>query len=127
MKLTLNIEGKERSFLSSKITMRQFKQGSNLLRELMAGELFGEDYPESDYDKVISFVCDRFDNQFTMDEFWDGFEIQDSTDFFTFIHRVLQDVQTNEEKQKLMNEIQRQLEAEKQQDENGTDLPPSDS
>lgn len=105
MELKLKINGDERLFESGKITMKLFRKATRIRREFMNEELFGVGYPESDFDKAISFIVEYFGNKFTIDEFWDGFEINDSTEFFSFFLRVLNNIETNEEKQEFFNQL----------------------
>lgn len=106
MELQLNINGEKRLFESGKITMKLFRKATRIHRQFVKEELFGEDFPESDFDKAVSFIVEYFGNQFTIDEFWDGYEISDSTEFFGFFLRVLNHIQTNEEKQEFFKQFQ---------------------
>ena len=67
MNLTLRVNGEDRIFSAPFVSARHF-------RKLME---FDEviDYTDLDVkstDKLVGFVCEVFDNQFTIDEFYDG-------------------------------------------------------
>lgn len=84
MKIELLIDGQERIFTTNFISGRFF-------RKVME---FDESIDYSDIsvketDKLIGFICDVFDNQFTVDEFYDGIAsnevISTISDTFVFI------------------------------------------
>lgn len=67
MKLTLMINGEEKIFVAPFIPAKHYRQMLKFDQEIDYFKMTLEDY-----DKLVSFVCDVFGNQFTVDEFYEG-------------------------------------------------------
>lgn len=67
MNLELRINKKERIYSADFVSARHYR---TLLKHDKEIDYF--DMSLEDYDKVVGFICDVFDNQFTMDEFYEG-------------------------------------------------------
>ncbi|MGM8213571.1 phage tail assembly chaperone G [Virgibacillus sp. W0430] len=84
MKLTLLIDGKKKIFTTSFVSARFYRKLLEYDQTI--------DYTDmnlDDYDEVVGFVCNVFDNQFTVDEFYDGIPshelIQTLLDVFSYV------------------------------------------
>jgi hypothetical protein len=72
MQITLRINDKEKTYTNGFVKARIFRNALKLNKELknmpdISVELF---------DTLVEFVVSAFDNQFTIDEVWDGVEAQ---------------------------------------------------
>ncbi len=67
--IVLNLEGKEKKFVTT-----DFIKGSMFRKAADVASIYETDavYDSDDLDGMISFVCELFNHQFTMDEFEDG-------------------------------------------------------
>lgn len=76
MKIKLNIGGKQREFYSKGLTARASLKAFEYLEEIENKALSGEDklYGPEQMERLLDFVVSLFGNQFTEDEFLDGYE-----------------------------------------------------
>ncbi|BDH62307.1 hypothetical protein MTP04_24370 [Lysinibacillus sp. PLM2] len=68
MKITLRIDGKEKEFVTDFISARKFRKALELNEKDKGKEV---SLLES-LDKLAEYVVTVFDNQFTLDELWEG-------------------------------------------------------
>ncbi len=71
MQITLKINGQERIFSNDFVKARVFRNALKM-NEKMRKE--GNEISVETFDEMISFVVNVFDNQFTIDDVWDGLE-----------------------------------------------------
>ncbi|NEU29933.1 hypothetical protein GN156_03970 [bacterium LRH843] len=71
MKIILNIDGKDKTFVNDFVKGRIFRNAL-LLNKKLKDE--GGDFSVELFDAMIEFVVSAFDKQFSVDEFWDGIE-----------------------------------------------------
>lgn len=69
MQITLKIGDKEKTFANDFVKARVFRHALKLNQELRNAEISVELF-----DKLVEFVVIAFNNQFTIDEFWDGID-----------------------------------------------------
>ena len=98
MELKLTLNGKEKSYKSGIITGRMFRRSVEVRKQFFDGELMGENYGVDQLDEVVEFIVDYFGRQFTVDDFYDGFMFADAQEFVLLFLKVLNNIQTNEEK-----------------------------
>lgn len=72
MQINLKIEGKEKTFSASFIKARMFRRALGFQNNFDFNNL-----SEEDLDKLVSFICELFENQFTIDELWDGLPVEE--------------------------------------------------
>lgn len=101
MEIELIINGKKKKFKSKGITFRTYKLGTELLPKAQNGEFLGDNFPTNELDEAVDLILDFFNKQFTLDEFYDGFNMDDSLDFITLFHEVLLNIQMNNGKREL--------------------------
>jgi len=68
MKITLKIEGQDRTFVQDFIPARMFRKTIEMQSKLSKG------VDEKALDSMVSYVADIFGNQFTIDQFYDGMD-----------------------------------------------------
>lgn len=71
MKIVLRINGEDKTFINDFVKARVFRNALKM-NEKMREE--GNDISVSTFDEMIEFVVTVFDNQFTVDDVWDGLE-----------------------------------------------------
>ncbi len=71
MQITLKIDGQEKMFSNDFVKARVFRNALKM-NEKMRKE--GNDISVETFDEMIGFVVNVFDNQFTVDDIWDGLE-----------------------------------------------------
>jgi len=71
MQITLKIDGQEKIFSNDFVKARVFRNALKM-NEKMRTE--GNEISVETFDEMISFVVHVFDNQFTIDDVWDGLE-----------------------------------------------------
>lgn len=71
MQITLKIDGQEKIFSNDFVKARVFRNALKM-NEKMRKE--GNEISVETFDEMISFVVHVFDNQFTIDDVWDGLE-----------------------------------------------------
>ncbi|MGE7131254.1 phage tail assembly chaperone G [Lysinibacillus xylanilyticus] len=71
MQITLKINGQEKIFSNDFVKARVFRNALKM-NEKMRKE--GNEISVETFDEMISFVVNVFDNQFTIDDVWDGLE-----------------------------------------------------
>lgn len=71
MKIELNIEGEERIFTVSFIKSRMLRKALSIKNKMDFSNI-----QESELDELVSFVCETFNGQFTVDELYDGLPIE---------------------------------------------------
>lgn len=74
MQVTLRIDGKDKTFVQDFISGRKFRKTIVMQKLFGAGENGQLNIDESFVDTLVAYVVDMFDNQFTVDEFYDGIE-----------------------------------------------------
>lgn len=70
MKVTIKINGKDKTFTTDFISARMFKKTEELQRRAMNKE-------DIDLDEIVQYIVEVYGNQFTMDEFYDGVDVSD--------------------------------------------------
>lgn len=114
MEIVLKLKGKNKKFTSKFITFRSYKLGTELLPKAQEGEFLGDNFPIEELDVAVDLILDVFNNQFTLDEFYDGFEMDDSLDFISLFHEVLLNIQMNNGKRNLALSAEGKQKAQKQ-------------
>jgi len=71
MQITLRIDGDNKTFINDFVKARVFRNALKM-NERMRKE--GNEISVETFDEMISFVVNVFDNQFTIDDVWDGLE-----------------------------------------------------
>lgn len=71
MKITVRIDGEDKTFTNDFVKARVFRNALMLNEEMKEA---GNDISVELFDKMVSFVVTVFDNRFTFDEFYDGIE-----------------------------------------------------
>jgi len=71
MQITLRIDNEDKVFTNDFVKARVFRNALKM-NEKMRNE--GNDISVETFDEMIGFVVNVFDNQFTVDEVWDGLE-----------------------------------------------------
>lgn len=102
MEITLNIKDKEKKFKSKEITFRAFLKGTDLMRKMNSGEFLGDNYDLNEMNEAVELIINYFGNQFTQDDFYDGFKLEDSLDFFALFNEVLINIQMNDGKRSIL-------------------------
>lgn len=69
MEITLHIDGKEKTFSNTFIKARIFRNALKL-NEKMQKE--GNNISVETFDEMVGFIVTVFDQQFTIDDIWDG-------------------------------------------------------
>ena len=101
MELVLVLNEKETTFRTGKITVRMFRRATEVRKAFIDEKFLGENYPSTDLDEAVQFIVEYFGNQFSVDDFYDGFMVSDAQDLMVFFFKVLNNIQTNEEKFKV--------------------------
>lgn len=70
MKITLQIDGKEKTFVCQTIKARMFRKVLEMRKKMNF-----EDLSADELDYLVDFVCEVFGRQFTVDEFYDGLPV----------------------------------------------------
>lgn len=70
MNLTLFLDDKEKNYTVSFIKARMFRKAIGFTKTMDFQNL-----GEKEVDELVGFVCDLFNNQFTLDEFYDGLPV----------------------------------------------------
>lgn len=104
MEIELKLNGKKKKFKSNKITFGTFLKGTEILPAFQKGEFLGDDYEMEQMDDAIELILNFFNNQFTKEEFCDGYEVEDGLDFFALFQQVLLNIQMNNGKRKMLEE-----------------------
>lgn len=115
MELELEIKGKKRKFKSKEITMRTFRDGTVLLTKFNNSEFLDNNYPISELEEAVDLIRLYFGKQFTVDQFMDGFKVEDSQDFMALFSKVLINIQMNDEKREMIDSTVAKMEAQKQE------------
>ncbi|TKI53545.1 hypothetical protein FC756_23245 [Lysinibacillus mangiferihumi] len=71
MQITLRVNKEEKTFTNDFIKARVFRNALKM-NEKMRNE--GNEISVETFDEMIGFVVNVFDNQFTVDDVWDGLE-----------------------------------------------------
>lgn len=71
MQITLRIDGQEKTFTNDFVKARVFRNALKM-NEKMREE--GTEVSVETFDEMIGFVVNVFDNQFSVDDVWDGLE-----------------------------------------------------
>lgn len=76
MKINLMIDGKKKEFYSRGLNARASLKAFEYLEEIENNVINGEGklYSEEQVERLLDFVVSLFNNQFTEDEFLDGYE-----------------------------------------------------
>ena len=98
MELVLQLGEKETTFRTGKITVRMFRRATEVRKAFIDEKFLGENYPATDLDEAVQFIVEYFGNQFTVDDFYDGIMFADAQEFVLLFLKVLNNIQTNEEK-----------------------------
>lgn len=78
MKITLNIDKKDREFATPFISGRKLRNTFAMSKKI---ESLKQD--ETMLDEMVAYIVDIFGNQFTLDEFYDGIEANKIIPTFT--------------------------------------------
>ena len=78
MKITLNIDNKKREFTTPFISGRKLRNTFAMSKKI---ESLKQD--ETMLDEMVSYIVDIFNNQFTIDQFYDGIEANKIISTFT--------------------------------------------
>lgn len=70
MQITLNIEGKEKTFESGFVPALHYREYLKLSKEMDFRKM-----TEKDYDDLIGLMTKTYNTQFTVDEFWNGVDV----------------------------------------------------
>lgn len=73
--MIIELNGKKYS--TKFIPMRLYREAVHIVKENDLNDLDTEKM-----DMIVGFICKMFDNQFTMDEFYDGYASEDFEEFF---------------------------------------------
>lgn len=114
MEIELKLDGKKKKFKSKGITFRTYRVGTELLPKIHNGEFLGDNFPMEELDEAVDVVLNYFNRQFTQDEFYDGFEMEDSLDFITLFHEVLLNIQMDNGKRELLANAEGKSKTQKQ-------------
>lgn len=95
MKLELIIDGKERVFTTGFVSARFYKTLAKFDEEI---DYFNMSVDEMD--RLVGFVCDVFDNQFTVDQVYDGIESHELMSTITDVFAFVRTGKTREEREK---------------------------
>jgi hypothetical protein len=71
MNLTLRIDGQERKFVSSFIPARAYRQVLEMNKRMNFNDLSPDEM-----DEIVNLIRGVFENQFTVDQFYDGLPVQ---------------------------------------------------
>lgn len=71
MQIKLRIDGQEKTFTNDFVKARVFRNALKMNEE-MSKE--GDGITVATFDEMMGFVVNVFDNQFTVDDLWDGLE-----------------------------------------------------
>jgi len=71
MQITLRIDKQDKTFTNDFVKARIFRNALKMNEE-MSKE--GDEITVETFDKMMGFVVNVFDNQFTVDDLWDGLE-----------------------------------------------------
>ncbi|MFY0521163.1 phage tail assembly chaperone G [Lysinibacillus sp. UGB7] len=87
MQYKLRINGEEKTFTNDFVKARVFRNALKM-NEKMSNE--GDKVSVETFDEMIGFVVSVFDNQFTVDDVWDGSEAGDfQNEIMRVFHSVL--------------------------------------
>ena len=105
MEIEIIIDGKKKVFRSKEITFKVFRKGTEILPKFSSGEFMGDGYPMEELDEAVDLIVDYFGNQFTLEQFYDGFMMDDALDFIVLFKQVLMNIQMNNGKRKMLEEV----------------------
>lgn len=72
MQIELEINGENKIFVAPSIKARMLRNALSIKNKINF-----DDIQEKELDELVSFVCDAFGHQFTVDECYDGVKIED--------------------------------------------------
>lgn len=115
MELVLKIDGQEKKYVSPPPKFAVMLKTSELFKAMEKGEFLRDDATDEDSYvdmlKLRDYIVMVFGNQFTTEEFDNGFEAEDTSDFFSLARLLMQEVLVNPKKlellEKQMLEIQK--------------------
>lgn len=115
MELVLKIDGQEKKYVSPSPKFAVMLKTSELFKAMEKGEFLRDDATDedsyADMLKLRDYIVMVFGNQFTAEEFDNGFEAEDTSDFFSLARLLMQEVLVNPKKlellEKQMLEIQK--------------------
>lgn len=114
MEIELKIDNKKKKFKSKGISFRTYRVGTELLPKTEKGEFMGNNFPIEELDEAVNLILNYFNNQFTLDEFNDGFQMEDSLDFISLFWEVLLNIQMDNGKREVMQNAEGKLKTQKQ-------------
>lgn|GEM_PF-5836280 len=100
--MELKLNGK--TYKTGTITFGIFRKGTEYLKGLQNQTFLGPEYPLSELDEAVDFIILVYGNNFTTEEFYNGFNMVDSTDFMAFFGSILSNIQMTEEKRHFLAE-----------------------
>lgn len=103
MEIELVLNGKKKKFRSKAITFKAFRKGTELLPKFHNDEFLGNGYSMEELDESVDLVVDYFNNQFTKEEFHEGFMMEDALDYMALFQQVLLNIQMNNQKREIIN------------------------
>jgi len=71
MQITLRIDGQEKTFTNDFVKARVFRNALKMNEKM---RIEGNEISVETFDEMINFIVNVFDNQFTVDDIWDGVE-----------------------------------------------------
>lgn len=95
MEVTLTIEGKKKKFKMGNVSVRLYRETVTLLHEFKNGTFMPDNYQSGDIDKAVDYIVSVFGNQFTADEFLDGYELYDAVEFMQLLNQCMDNVLFN--------------------------------
>ncbi|MFD2446381.1 phage tail assembly chaperone G [Bacillus sp. CGMCC 1.16607] len=75
MEITLRIENKDKTFVNDFVPARLLRDGLKLNEEIAKKKQDGQDSVIDSLDEMAEFTVKAFNHQFTLDELWDGMEL----------------------------------------------------
>jgi len=71
MQIKLRIDGQEKTFTNDFVKARVFRNALKMNEKM---RIEGNEISVETFDEMINFIVNVFDNQFTVDDIWDGIE-----------------------------------------------------
>ncbi|WKT75577.1 phage tail assembly chaperone G [Lysinibacillus fusiformis] len=71
MQIKLRIDGQEKTFTNDFVKARVFRNALKMNEKM---RIEGNEISVDTFDEMINFIVNVFDNQFTVDDIWDGIE-----------------------------------------------------
>ena len=95
MEITLTINGQDKKFISPNPTFKVIRLGADLTVRAGRSEFLPDGDPTADFDEAVAFVCAYFGDQFTVEDFHNGYQAQDLLEFCMLVNEILGAIQVN--------------------------------